>query len=114
MPNTWRCAVRNHWKRKSCGVGNEPQKEREISRRKSRRERIERTAMVELKQKIINSLSKLSGRDTHQLVVEDLEKKIINSLSNDGVSMLLNCLYDAGNDSKPAVKKESLRLLAVL
>ncbi|CAI9773444.1 unnamed protein product [Fraxinus pennsylvanica] len=69
--------------------------------------------MVELKQKIINSLSKLSDRDTHQIAVEDLEK-IINSLSNDGVSMLLNCLYDAGNDSKPAVKKESLRLLAVL
>ncbi|KAL2472982.1 Microtubule-associated protein TORTIFOLIA1 [Forsythia ovata] len=70
-------------------------------------------AMVELKQKIINSLSKLSDRDTHQIAVEDLEK-IINSLSNDGVPMLLNCLYDAGNDSKPAVKKESLRLLAAL
>ncbi|CAI9778322.1 unnamed protein product [Fraxinus pennsylvanica] len=69
--------------------------------------------MVELKQKIINPLSKLSDRDTHQLAVEDLEK-IINSLSNDGVSMLLNCLYDDGNDSKLAVKKESLCLLAIL
>lgn len=28
--------------------------------------------------------------------------------------MLLNCLYDATNDPKPAVKKESLRLLAFL
>ncbi|CAI9777724.1 unnamed protein product [Fraxinus pennsylvanica] len=28
--------------------------------------------------------------------------------------MLLNCLYDVGNDSKPAVNKESLSLLAVL
>lgn len=28
--------------------------------------------------------------------------------------MLLNCLFDATNDPKPAVKKESLRLLAVL
>ncbi|KAL3503473.1 hypothetical protein ACH5RR_037922 [Cinchona calisaya] len=70
-------------------------------------------AMIELKQRILTSLSKLSDRDTHQIAVEDLEK-IIHSLSNDGVSMLLNCLYDATNDPKPAVKKESLRFLAVL
>ncbi|XP_009596085.1 microtubule-associated protein TORTIFOLIA1-like [Nicotiana tomentosiformis] len=67
-------------------------------------------AMIELKQRILTSLSKLSDRDTHQIAVEDLEK-IIQTLSNDGVSMLLNCLYDATNDPKPAVKKESLRLL---
>ncbi|KAL6975298.1 phosphatidylinositol kinase-related protein kinase tor1 [Sarracenia purpurea var. burkii] len=70
-------------------------------------------AMVELKQRILTSLSKLSDRDTHQIAVEDLEK-IIQNLTPDGVSMLLNCLYDATNDPKPAVKKESLRLLAVL
>ncbi|KAG8386146.1 hypothetical protein BUALT_Bualt03G0118700 [Buddleja alternifolia] len=70
-------------------------------------------AMVELKQRILTSLSKLSDRDTHQIAVEDLEK-IIQSLSNDGVSMLLNCLYDAVNDPKSAVKKEGLRLLAAL
>ncbi|KAA8523706.1 hypothetical protein F0562_010129 [Nyssa sinensis] len=70
-------------------------------------------AMVELKQRILTSLSKLSDRDTHQIAVDDLEK-IIQTLSSDGVSMLLNCLYDATNDPKPAVKKESLRLLAVL
>uniref|UniRef100_A0A5B6ZP01 Putative microtubule-associated protein TORTIFOLIA1 n=1 Tax=Davidia involucrata TaxID=16924 RepID=A0A5B6ZP01_DAVIN len=70
-------------------------------------------AMIELKQRILTSLSKLSDRDTHQIAVEDLEK-IIQTLSPDGVSMLLNCLYDATNDPKPAVKKESLRLLAVL
>ncbi|KAG8365071.1 hypothetical protein BUALT_Bualt18G0066000 [Buddleja alternifolia] len=70
-------------------------------------------AMVELKQRILTSLSKLADRDTHQIAVEDLEK-IIQSLSNDGVSMLLNCLYDAVNDPKPAVKKEGLRLLAAL
>nr|GMC47478.1 microtubule-associated protein TORTIFOLIA1-like [Ipomoea batatas] len=70
-------------------------------------------AMVELKQRILTSLSKLSDRDTHQIAVEDLEK-IIHSLSHDGVPMFLNCLYDAANDSKPAVKKESLRLLAAL
>lgn len=69
--------------------------------------------MIELKQRILTSLSKLSDRDTHQIAVEDLEK-IIQTLSSDGVSMLLNCLCDATNDPKPAVKKESLRLLAVL
>ncbi|KZV56416.1 hypothetical protein F511_00413 [Dorcoceras hygrometricum] len=70
-------------------------------------------AMVELKQRILTSLSKLADRDTHQIAVEDLEK-IINGLSSDGISMLLNCLYDASNDPKPAVKKEGVRLLAVL
>ncbi|CAA3030034.1 microtubule-associated TORTIFOLIA1 [Olea europaea subsp. europaea] len=70
-------------------------------------------AMIELKQRILTALSKLADRDTHQIAVEDLEK-IIQALSNDGVSMLLNCLYDAMNDPKPAVKKESIRLLAVL
>nr|KYP60881.1 Microtubule-associated protein TORTIFOLIA1 [Cajanus cajan] len=33
-------------------------------------------AMVELKQRILTSLSKLSDRDTHQIAVEDLEKTI--------------------------------------
>ncbi|KAL0320782.1 UNVERIFIED_CONTAM: Microtubule-associated protein TORTIFOLIA1 [Sesamum radiatum] len=70
-------------------------------------------AMVELKQRILTSLNKLADRDTHQIAVEDLEK-IIQSLSSDGVSMLLNCLYDAANDPKPALKKEGVRLLATL
>ncbi|THF99855.1 microtubule-associated protein TORTIFOLIA1 [Camellia sinensis] len=70
-------------------------------------------AMVELKHRILTSLSKLSDRDTHQIAIEDLDK-IIQTLSPDGVSMLLNCLYDATADPKPAVKKESLRLLAAL
>lgn len=69
--------------------------------------------MIELKQRVLTSLSKLADRDTHQIAVEDLEK-IIHSLSNDGVSMLLNCLYDAVNDPKPAVKKEGIRLLSAL
>ncbi|XP_052208025.1 microtubule-associated protein TORTIFOLIA1-like [Diospyros lotus] len=70
-------------------------------------------AMIELKQRVLTSLSKLSDRDTHQIAVEDLEN-IIQNLSPDGVTMLLNCLYDATGDPKPTVKKESLRLLAVL
>ncbi|GAA0146084.1 hypothetical protein LIER_06118 [Lithospermum erythrorhizon] len=71
-------------------------------------------AMIELKQRILTSISKLSDRDTHQIAVQDLET-LIETLSNDGVLMLLNCLYDASNDpAKPAVKKESLRLLGFL
>ncbi|XVF03916.1 hypothetical protein REPUB_Repub05bG0034900 [Reevesia pubescens] len=70
-------------------------------------------AMVELKQRILTSLSKLSDRDTYEIAVEDLEK-IIQSLTPDSLPMLLNCLFDSSNDPKPAVKKESLRLLSTL
>ena len=71
-------------------------------------------AMVELKQKILTSLSKLSDRDTHQIAIEELET-IIQTLKNDAVPMLLNSLFDSSSsDPKPAVKKESIRLLAVL
>ncbi|XWS11200.1 hypothetical protein CRYUN_Cryun38cG0063700 [Craigia yunnanensis] len=70
-------------------------------------------AMVELKQRILTSLSKLSDRDTYEIAVEDLEK-IIQSLSPDSIPMLLSCLFDSSNDPKPAVKKESLRLLSML
>ncbi|KAH1121094.1 hypothetical protein J1N35_004254 [Gossypium stocksii] len=70
-------------------------------------------AMVEQKQRILTSLSKLSDRDTYQIAVEDLET-IIQSISHESLPMLLNCLFDSSNDPKPAVKKESLRLLSVL
>ncbi|KAL8255205.1 hypothetical protein R6Q59_033426 [Mikania micrantha] len=71
-------------------------------------------AMIELKQRILTSLSKLSDRDTHQIAVEDLEK-IIQTLTPDGITMLLNSLYDATGDThKPAVKKEAIRLLFFL
>lgn len=67
--------------------------------------------MVELKQKILTSLSKLSDRDTHQIALEDLEKTI-QTLSSDAIPMILNCLYDAVSDPKPPIKNESLRLLS--
>ncbi|XP_057431418.1 microtubule-associated protein TORTIFOLIA1-like [Lotus japonicus] len=70
-------------------------------------------AMVELKHKILTSLSKLADRDTHQIAVEDLEKTI-QTLSPDAIPMFLNCLYDASSDPKPPVKNESLRLLAAV
>jgi len=68
-------------------------------------------AMVELKQKILTSLSKLSDRDTHQIALEDLEKTIL-TLTPDAIPMILNCLYDAVSDPKPSIKNESLRLLS--
>nr|XP_043621139.1 microtubule-associated protein TORTIFOLIA1 isoform X2 [Erigeron canadensis] len=72
-------------------------------------------AMIELKHRILTSLSKLSDRDTHQIAIEDLEK-IIQTLTPDGITLTLNSLYDgaASDSNKPAVKKESLRLLCYL
>ncbi|PIA27503.1 hypothetical protein AQUCO_07700050v1 [Aquilegia coerulea] len=69
-------------------------------------------AMIELKQRILTSMSKLSDRDTYQIGVQDLEN-IIQNISSDGVSMLLNCLYDVSGDPKPAVKKQVLRLISL-
>ncbi|KAG6634584.1 microtubule-associated protein TORTIFOLIA1 isoform X1 [Carya illinoinensis] len=70
-------------------------------------------AMVELKQKILTSLSKLSDRDTHQIAMEDLQSTIL-SLSPDALPMLLNSLYDTiSSDPKPAARKDSLSLLAL-
>ncbi|XP_013741721.2 microtubule-associated protein TORTIFOLIA1 [Brassica napus] len=68
-------------------------------------------AMVEQKQKILTSISKLADRDTYQIAVEDLEKTI-QSLTPETLPMFLNCLYDSCSDPKPAVKKECLHLLS--
>ncbi|KAF5730567.1 microtubule-associated protein TORTIFOLIA1 [Tripterygium wilfordii] len=69
--------------------------------------------MVELKQRILTSLSKLSDRDTHQIAITDLES-IIQTLTPDAIPMLLNCLFETSlSDPKPYVKKESLRLLSL-
>lgn len=67
--------------------------------------------MVEQKQKILTSISKLADRDTYQIAVEDLEKTI-QSLTPETLPMFLNCLYDSCSDPKPAVKKECLHLLS--
>ncbi|CAN0899970.1 Microtubule-associated protein TORTIFOLIA1 [Linum grandiflorum] len=73
-------------------------------------------AMVELKQRILTSLSKLADRDTHQIALEDLQS-ITNALSPETLPMLLNSLYDTLSDqstAKPSVKKESLHLLGLV
>ncbi|KAJ6724302.1 MICROTUBULE-ASSOCIATED PROTEIN TORTIFOLIA1 [Salix viminalis] len=72
-------------------------------------------AMVELKQRIITSLSKLADRDTHQIALEDLHT-LTQTISPDALPLLLNSLYDSlseSSNSKPSVKKESLHLLSL-
>ncbi|KAE8679129.1 ARM repeat superfamily protein isoform 2 [Hibiscus syriacus] len=62
--------------------------------------------MVELKQRILTSLSKLSDQDTYQIAVEDIEKTI-QSLSPDSFPMFLNLsklLKDADSGVKDACR----------
>ncbi|KAJ6423239.1 hypothetical protein OIU84_024222 [Salix udensis] len=71
--------------------------------------------MVELKQKIITSLSKLADRDTHQIALEELHT-LTQTISPEALPMLLNSHYDSlseTSNSKPSVKKESLHLLSL-
>ncbi|XP_028551340.1 microtubule-associated protein TORTIFOLIA1 isoform X4 [Dendrobium catenatum] len=80
-------------------------------------------AMLDLKSRILSSLSKLSDRDTHQIAVDDLEN-IISSLPADGFPMFLSSLLHdpipspgdpTGARSSPIVaRRESIRLLALL
>ncbi|KAJ3670431.1 hypothetical protein LUZ60_010755 [Juncus effusus] len=78
-------------------------------------------AMVELKSRVLSSLSKLSDRDTQQIAIDDLEK-LIRSLPPDGVPVLVNSLtHDPPVAAPPdAVKpplilrRESLKLLSLL
>ncbi|XP_020589545.1 TORTIFOLIA1-like protein 1 [Phalaenopsis equestris] len=80
-------------------------------------------AMLDLKSRILSSLSKLSDRDTHQMAVDDLEN-IIASLPPDGFPMFLSSLLHdpipspgdpSGARSSPIVaRRESIRLLSLL
>ncbi|PKA48681.1 Microtubule-associated protein TORTIFOLIA1 [Apostasia shenzhenica] len=82
-------------------------------------------ALVELKTRILSSLSKLSDRDTFQIAVDDLEK-LIASLPADGFHVILSSLLHdpassgdtssaAGGRSSPVVaRRESIRLLSLL
>ncbi|KAJ0250345.1 TORTIFOLIA1-like protein 1 [Hirschfeldia incana] len=73
------------------------------------------TAMVEQKQRILTSLSRLGDRDTYQIAVADLEKLVLSvSDSPETLPVLLHCLFDSSSDPKPPVKRESTRLLSFL
>ncbi|KAG7594787.1 Armadillo-type fold [Arabidopsis thaliana x Arabidopsis arenosa] len=72
-------------------------------------------AMVELKQRILTSLSRLGDRDTYQIAVDDLEKIVLSvSDSPEILPVLLHCLFDSFSDPKAPVKRESIRLLSFL
>jgi hypothetical protein len=71
--------------------------------------------LIELKNRILSSLNKLADRDTQQLAVEDLER-LSESLSSEGLSMLLSCLYDFTADAqqKSVVRRECIKMFGTL
>lgn len=77
--------------------------------------------MTQLNNKILESLAKLSDRDTYRVAVVDLGK-IIQTVPPQGFTMLLNCLLydspplqDLSTRHSPAIaKRECLRLLTFL
>lgn len=73
------------------------------------------SAMVELKQRILTSLSRLGDRDTYQIAVDDLEKIVVSVPDSPEIlPVLLHCLFDSSSDLKAPVKRESIRLLSFL
>jgi hypothetical protein len=71
--------------------------------------------LIELKNRILSALNKLADRDTQQLAVEDLER-LSESLSSEGLSMLLSCLYDFTGDAqqKSVVRRECIKMFGTL
>ncbi|CAM6108307.1 unnamed protein product [Calypogeia fissa] len=69
--------------------------------------------LIELKHRILGALHKLADRDTQQIAVDDLER-IVLTLSPEGISLCLNCLYDTDAQQKSVVRKECVRLLGTL
>ncbi|XP_010500663.1 PREDICTED: microtubule-associated protein SPIRAL2-like [Camelina sativa] len=74
------------------------------------------SATVELKQRILTSLSRLGDRDTYQIAVDDLEKTVLSVSDSPDILLpvLLHCLFDSFSDPKAPVKRESIRLLSFL
>ncbi|KAL2633818.1 hypothetical protein R1flu_005297 [Riccia fluitans] len=69
--------------------------------------------LIELKHRILGALHKLADRDTQQIAVDDLER-IVLSLSPEGISLCLNCLYDTDAQQKSVVRKECVKLFGTL
>ncbi|BBN06799.1 hypothetical protein MPTK1_3g24000 [Marchantia polymorpha subsp. ruderalis] len=69
--------------------------------------------LIELKHRILGALHKLADRDTQQIAVDDLER-IVLSLSPEGISLCLNCLYDTDAQQKSVVRRECVRLFGTL
>ncbi|KAJ7541735.1 hypothetical protein O6H91_10G073900 [Diphasiastrum complanatum] len=70
-------------------------------------------AAMELKLSILTALNKLADRDTQQMATDDLQK-IAETLPPEGVSVILNCLYDVASDQKMVVRRECVRLFSTL
>ncbi|GJY85510.1 microtubule-associated protein tortifolia1-like protein [Tanacetum coccineum] len=75
------------------------------------------STMMELKQTTLNSLTKLSDKDTHHIALLELQE-IIKTLSQDTISIFLNTLYSTTTittiSTKPLLKKEAIKLFSLL
>jgi hypothetical protein len=69
--------------------------------------------LIELKQRIIAALNKLSDRDTQHIAIEELER-IAESLSPEGISLCLSCLYETDLQQKSTVRKECVKMFGTL
>ncbi|CAM6058832.1 unnamed protein product [Sphagnum tenellum] len=69
--------------------------------------------LIELKNRILAALNKLSDRDTQQLAVEDLER-LAQGLTPEGLALFLACLYDTDAQQKSVVRRECIKLLGTL
>lgn len=69
--------------------------------------------LIELKNRILAALNKLSDRDTQQLAVEDLER-LAQGLTPEGLALFLACLYDTDSQQKSVVRRECIKLLGTL
>ena len=70
--------------------------------------------LMDLKQRILASLAKISDRDTQQIGLEELEKIMESITAPDPISVCLSCLYDSEMQQKSVVKKECVRLFGSL
>nr|PNR28124.1 hypothetical protein PHYPA_028716 [Physcomitrium patens] len=68
---------------------------------------------IELKNRILVSLHKLSDRDTEQLAMEELEL-IAHNLTPEGIALFLACLFDTDGQQKSVVRRDCLRLVGKL
>ncbi|KAG7023161.1 TORTIFOLIA1-like protein 3 [Cucurbita argyrosperma subsp. argyrosperma] len=71
------------------------------------------SAPQSLKLRILSCLTKLSDRDTYSLAASDLES-IAQSLDANSLPVFLSCIYSTDASDKSLVRKQCIRLFAVL
>ncbi|VFQ66738.1 unnamed protein product [Cuscuta campestris] len=72
-----------------------------------------RQLSVDFKSRVITCLNRLADRDTLPAASNELDV-IARGLSNDGFAPFLTCLSATDSSHKPAVRRHSVRLIAVL